>query len=113
MKRNKPVPEKFIERIVINYLRSIGWVACKIRTTGRFTGGKMIPLPKDELGVSDIIACDTDGRYHALEIKNAIGKQSVYQKLFEQTVIKTGGKYSIIRSLDEAKAYVAQNNASI
>ena len=111
MKKNKPIPEKYIEKQILHYLRSLGWVACKIRTTGRFVGGKMIPLPKDEHGVSDIIACDTNGLFHAIEIKNAVGKQSEYQKLFERKVKASNGKYAVIRSLDEIKEYVAQNNA--
>lgn len=113
MKSNKNIPEKYIERTIINYLRTKGWLASKIRTTGRFSNNRMIPLPKDELGVADIIACSPDGLYHELEIKNAKGKQSDHQKSREFMVKRIGGRYTILRSLDDAIEYVYKHNLVI
>ena len=105
-RKPKPVPEKVIEREIIHYLRLSGWVAVKVRTSGRIVNGKVLSLPKDELGVSDIIACDPDGRFHALEIKNKVGRQSDHQKRFEDQVKARGGRYTVLRSLDDAVAYL-------
>lgn len=105
-RKNKPIPEKFIEREIIHYLRMKGWVAIKVRTSGRIVGGKVLSLPKDELGVSDIIACDPDGRFHAIEVKNKVGRQSDYQRRFEQDVKARGGRYTVLRSLEEAIEYL-------
>ena len=102
----KPTPEKFIEREILHYLRLSGWVAIKVRTSGRIVNGKVLSLPKDELGVSDIIACDPDGRFHAIEVKNKVGRQSDYQRKFEENVKARGGRYVVLRSLDEAVQYL-------
>jgi len=113
MKSNKNIPEKYIERQILNYLRIKGWLACKIRTTGRFSNNRMIPLPKDELGVSDIIACSPDGIFHALEIKNAKGKLSDHQIAWGNMVRRIGGRYTVLRSLEEAIDYVYKHNLVI
>lgn len=105
-RKAKPIPEKLIEREIINYLRSSGWVAVKVRTSGRIVNGRVLSLPKDELGVSDILACDHDGRFHAIEVKNKVGRQSDHQKRFEGQVKATGGRYIVLRSLGEAIAYL-------
>lgn len=70
-------------------------------------------LPRDELGVSDIIACSPDGMFHALEIKNAKGKQSDYQIAWGNMVKRIGGRYTILRSLEEAIDYVYKHNLVI
>jgi|LakMenEpi12Oct12_1017442.scaffolds.fasta_scaffold00774_3 hypothetical protein len=106
IKKSKPIPEKFIEKEIIHYLRLKGWVAIKVRTSGRIVQGKVLSLPKDELGVSDIIACDPDGRFHAIEVKNKVGRQSDYQRRFEKEVQAKGGRYTILRSLEEVIEYV-------
>lgn len=105
-RKPKPIPEKFIEREILHYLRLRGWVAIKVRTSGRIVNGKVLSLPKDELGVADIIACDPDGRFHAIEVKNKVGRQSDHQRRFEQDVKAKGGRYSVLRSLEEAIEYV-------
>jgi hypothetical protein len=105
-KKAKAVPEKFIEKEIIHFLRLKGWVAVKVRTSGRIVNGRVLSLPKDELGVSDIIACDPDGRFHAIEVKNKVGRQSDHQKRFEKEVLAKGGRYTVLRSLGEAEGYV-------
>ena len=100
--------ESHIEWNIIRYLRSIGWIVIKHRSTGRFANGRMITLPKDELGVSDIIAVSPDGIAHFLEIKTPKGRQSEYQKMFENMVKAKGSRYTILRSLEDAENY-AQN----
>lgn len=54
-------------------------------------------------GVSDIILLKPNSRhpYLCIENKTAKGRQSPEQKLFQQAVEKQGGKYVIIRSMDE------------
>lgn len=109
MLKNKNIPEKYIERQILNYLRTQGWLACKIRTSGRIIKGNVFALPKDELGVSDIIACSPDGLFHGLEIKNAKGKQSDYQIMWGNMVKRIGGRYTVLRSLEEAIEYVTKH----
>ena len=54
-------------------------------------------------GVSDMILLKPNSKhgYLCIENKTKKGKQSAEQKIFQQEVEKHGGKYVIIRSLDE------------
>lgn len=49
----------------------------------------------------------------AIELKSAKGRQSGHQKEYQQAVERAGGKYVIIRSLDEfmeeIKTYLSNN----
>ena len=104
-KKQKPIPEKIIETQIKLYLRSQGWIVCKVRSTGRFNAGKLHALPKDELGVSDLLCCDPLGQFHAIEVKNKIGKQSTHQKEFQREVESKAGRYAVLRSLEDAIEY--------
>ncbi len=55
-------------------------------------------------GGADLIGCYM-GRFVALEIKTATGRQSPEQKLFEQLVLGKGGVYAVLRSVDDALAW--------
>lgn len=97
--------ERIIERTIINYLRAKGFLVSKIRSTGRFVQGRMIPLPEDERGVSDLIAC-YQGKYIAIEIKAGNGRQTEYQKAFESRVKESGGIYLIARSIQDIDEFL-------
>lgn len=51
-------------------------------------------------GMPDIVAV-VNGIYVGFEVKTAIGKQSPHQKLFQDNLTHAGGRYFIIRSLDD------------
>lgn len=51
-------------------------------------------------GSPDIIVV-YDGKYIGFEIKDTKGKQSDTQKKFQEALEKAGGKYYLIRSIDE------------
>ncbi len=57
-------------------------------------------------GVPDILAV-INGRFVGFEIKTPKGRQSADQLLFQKRVERHGGKYFIIRSLDEVKKALA------
>ena len=52
------------------------------------------------VGAPDIF-CGIKGQCIALEIKDVHGKQNDNQKLFQQNLERAGGRYYIIRSLDD------------
>jgi len=54
-------------------------------------------------GVADLFIMLANKTYHGLfiEVKTPIGKQQEKQKEFEQTALKNGYCYKIVRSLDE------------
>lgn len=47
------------------------------------------------------------GRFIAIEVKSATGRQSPEQKIYQQLVEKMGGVYVLLRSVEEARAWVA------
>jgi hypothetical protein len=51
-------------------------------------------------GCPDIIVCK-NGKFIGLEVKTDKGKQSDSQKQAEQEIIKSGGIYKIVKSLDD------------
>ncbi len=52
------------------------------------------------------------GRFVAIEIKTETGRQSPDQKLFQRLIEAKGGEYVILRSVDEARAWVSMRTAA-
>ena len=65
-------------------------------------GRVMRAAPK---GHSDILAC-VGGRYVAIEMKSATGRQSPDQKIFQQAVQRASGIYVLSRSIDDVCAAI-------
>lgn len=59
-------------------------------------------------GVADILGLMPDGRFLAIEVKTAKGKQSIYQKHFEDCVKKSNGIYILARSIDDVRFLVQE-----
>ncbi len=57
-------------------------------------------------GGADLIGL-FNGRFIAIEVKTPIGRQTPEQKLFQQLIESKGGVYVILRSADEARAWLA------
>lgn len=61
-------------------------------------------LPKyTPRGLPDIIVV-AGGLFFALEVKTKVGRQSPDQKVFEALVKKHGGKYFVVRSIEDVQA---------
>jgi hypothetical protein len=59
-------------------------------------------------GGADLIGC-LNGRFIAIEVKTATGRQSNDQRIFQALVESKGGVYVILRSVDDAKAWIANH----
>ena len=59
-------------------------------------------------GGADLIGL-FNGRFIAIEIKTPIGRQSPDQKTFQRLIESKGGEYVILRSVDEAVAWVSMH----
>lgn len=81
--------EAQLQTKVMRYLKSKGIYSRKIHDT--YTSG----LP-------DVICC-INGMFVSFELKSATGTQSKIQIAEESKIIKAGGKYFLVRSLDEVK----------
>ena len=64
-------------------------------------------------GVSDLIIIGKNNIYF-IEIKTQKGKQSIYQKDFENVVNKSNVcKYEVWRSLDDAENFISKNKNDV
>lgn len=63
--------------------------------------GKFKSMPKYSLnGIPDIILIK-DGQFIGLEVKMPKGVQSEHQKTFEKFCIRAGGKYHLVKSIED------------
>lgn len=53
------------------------------------------------------------GRFVAIELKTPIGRQSKEQKQYQQLVERKGGTYVVIRSVDDARAWLAEMRGKV
>ncbi len=126
--KNHPRPELFsmlytrhsdktangLTKAVIRWIELHGGQAERINTMGRYIQGatvnkgfygskqlkgKYIPTTSTK-GSSDISAV-VNGKTWKIEIKIGNDKQSEHQKKYQADIERAGGKYSIVRSLDE------------
>lgn len=58
-------------------------------------------------GTPDIIAV-IDGLFVGFEVKTPRGKQSPDQVLFEKRLTNAGGRYFVVRSVDETRSHLQQ-----
>lgn len=98
--------ESQIELQICFYLRAKGYFFWKQPMAGFFDERKCAfrkhANPFVRNGVPDVIIV-RDGKFIGLEIKKRTGRQTDAQKAFQKDLEKAGGKYFIIRSLDDLK----------
>lgn len=103
------IKEKDIQNSICEYLAVKGrcfWRVNNIPAFNRTAGGgfTMRRLPKyTPRGLPDIEVV-AGGIYYALEVKTPVGRQSPEQKEFEANLKKHGGKYFVVRSIDDVIA---------
>ena len=95
--------ESDIQNTICEYLTMKGYFFFRVNTIPVYdTKTKVFRrMPKyAKAGVSDLILI-LNGQFVGLEIKQEHGIQSEHQKLFQQGVERNGGKYLLIRSLND------------
>jgi len=89
MIRGGKTVESIIKRQVRDYLARKGWFIFPVlQGLGAYKG------------ITDFIACK-NGWTLFLEIKTPAGKQSEHQLEFERRILKAGGRYMVIRDIDD------------
>lgn len=88
--------EKTVETKIKDYLFKQGIYHFKVH------GSKFMPS-----GIADIICC-FNGSFLAIEVKRpgAKNEQSEQQKVHERNIIKSGGTYLLVDSVEEVISYV-------
>lgn len=97
--------ETQIQRAILQYLRAKRFFVVRLNNTGVWdpAGSFFRKSPNVTPGVSDLVMVHR-GLSYWIEIKTPAGRQSPDQKVFQANVERAGGKYVVLRSLDEAVA---------
>jgi penicillin-binding protein-related factor A (putative recombinase) len=113
-----PIPERFVEDAVLQYLNALpGCFAFKVKTGGYFDP-KRKAFRKDASrwlipGTADIIGV-YDGRFFAMEVKRSRGGiVSEEQKAFIEKVELKGGKAGVVRSVEDAQKIISRFHCSL
>ena len=97
--------ESIIQRAILDYLE---WFSKQHRVYFFRSAAGMVKTEQGRMfktgkpGVPDISAI-YKGIYWGLEVKNEKGRQSTTQKKAEEEILAAGGRYELVRSLDDIK----------
>ena len=108
IKKTKKEKEGAIQLSILKYLRServFCWRNQPMTYNAKL--GINITNPYVMRGTPDIIAV-IDGVFTGFEVKTAKGRQSPDQVLFERRCKLHGGRYYVVRSVDEVKKILAE-----
>lgn len=101
------VKEAFIQAEILAWLRSTGLLHWRSNSGSLFLHGRHINL--GPLGCADIsLVLPTHGTFVGLEVKSAKGKLRPEQVKYAAGLTKMGGKYFVVRSVQDAKDAVAE-----
>jgi hypothetical protein len=106
---NVIVPEKIIQKQILQFLSAYGIFVFRINTTGVFDPKRKVFRSLSGFsmkGVADILGILPGGRFLAIEVKTLKGKQSLDQQHFEDLVVKAGGVYVLARSVNDVRFLV-------
>lgn len=87
-------------------LSAQAWVGRVVERKGtRVTLERAMPVTAGVPGIADIMGV-VGGRSVALEVKTPVGSQEESQVRFERVFTEKGGAYGVVRSADEAVAFL-------
>ena len=110
----KKITEAMIQRAVLDYL---AWYGKSHKIYAFRSGAGHVALESGRRfktgkpGCPDITVCaprkQSDGSmvglFYGIEVKTATGRQSASQKKAEAEILAAGGRYELVRSLDDIK----------
>lgn len=101
------VPEKVIQKQILDWLRDTGLVHWRQNSGTVFAGHRRIFLGDD--GLPDIVCIiPPGGKLLGLEVKSAKGRLRPGQVAFKERLIASGGAYVVVRTLQDAMNAVAK-----
>lgn len=114
-------PEKHIQATIERWLANQpNLIAMHIDNNARFDPVRKIFKPKPKnygslffSGIPDIIVFDRQLGLVALEVKSPKGYQRPDQKDLEASLKSLGGKYVVVRSLDEVINYFSRSHTTL
>ena len=110
----KELTEKQIENAILDYLTFLPGMYFKNNSVGIYDPVKKVhrkPSKYHRNGVSDILGCDGNGSFVAIEVKTKKGRLSENQKQFIKEVNENGGIAFVARSVDDVRTRLAGQEA--
>ena len=103
------IPERLIQKSILQFLAANRIFVFRVNTMGVYDPmfkGYRRHSAFSIRGVADILGIMPGGRFLAVEVKAAKGRQSPDQKHFEELVKRAGGIYVLARSIDDVRFLV-------
>jgi hypothetical protein len=94
--------EGAIQLQILHYCKARGFTIGKIKNKGSRIGNSFIKDPYAFLGIPDLLLF-ANGKMHFIEVKSPTGKQSSYQKSFQECCTASGISYILAKSLEDVK----------
>ncbi|WP_336800339.1 VRR-NUC domain-containing protein [Kaistia sp. MMO-174] len=109
----RPVSEDAIHRAVIQHLKfnaapGVVYFHCPNGEARSDVTGSKLKGMGVRRGVADLCLVLQGGQSAFLELKSAKGRQSEHQKAFEEDVARSGARYAIATSIDQAVAILTE-----
>ncbi len=102
------VPEKDIQKSILNWLKETGLLHWRQNSGSVFVGNRKVLLGEE--GLPDIIVVvPPTGKVLGLEVKSFKGKLRPVQTLFMGKLREAGGSYVVVRTLQAAMEAVAKS----
>lgn len=108
--KNKPkISEANVKKACLHYLRVMGYLFVPIQNQGQWDNVKKIYHKfTGTPGAPDLMVHIGQGKWICVELKSSggknPGKQSKAQENFEHMVDREGGRYFIVRSIEDLQA---------
>ena len=106
----KKICEATIQRAILDYL---AWYSLKNKVYWFRSGAGMVRTEAGGMfrsgkpGCPDITVCAPNaggvGVFYGIEVKGPKGRQSATQKVAEAEIVAAGGRYELVRSLEDIK----------
>ena len=111
--KRKASSESTLQKRIADFLVRMGFMVTRINSSVHVTDGGVhlasyrVVNTNATAGHADLLVC-RQGRAWYVEVKTPTGKQSPKQREFQDTCIKYGMPYYIVRSIDEATTFARQ-----
>lgn len=102
--------EKQLENKILNYLATRkNCFAFKFKDQAKFINGRYRKSSWEINGISDLCCLLSNGVTLWLEVKTEKGRQSKHQIAFENIVKEFGGKYFVVRNVEDVEEIIKTN----
>jgi len=99
--------ENELQREILNLLSHIPNTYCFRSSSGLIRTEKGNYFRTGKRGCPDIVCC-IKARFIGLEVKKEKGKLSAFQKQAREEIEKAGGKYAVVRNMEDIELLISK-----